>query len=322
MSRRFGLLVIALGLAAGLSAEALSDPINRYSRGDAGARHGEAEPPDYHPPEDPATIQNIVERIARALETANNQQKSADDADRAKRDLDAQEDMAGWAEAMFWASVVGLIVTGAGVLLVWRTLIATREAAHYAKIAAEATGEAVGEAKSATRAAEAAVVETRRIGEAQVRAYLHPSNIKLDWEKGLDGPNQSRMKAISVLWENSGHSPARMVSVIVDVRCIANGLIGAPMPMFYEIHAGNRFGNSSIGPGGTLGGETEMVDGDWFLKWVAGEVVILIYSSILYKDVFGDEHRAQTCSAAYFSIKENGQFRVRYNAYPHHNSSD
>ena len=41
------------------------------------------------------------------------------------RDLEAQEQMALWAERMFWATVVSIITSGLGILLVWRTLVWT-----------------------------------------------------------------------------------------------------------------------------------------------------------------------------------------------------
>lgn len=38
-------------------------------------------------------------------------------------DLHAQQDMAFWAKAMFWAAVVSLFLTAIGIWLIWRTLV-------------------------------------------------------------------------------------------------------------------------------------------------------------------------------------------------------
>ena len=57
---------------------------------------------------------------------------------RDKKDLEAQMDMALWAQAMFWAAFVTAIVTGVGVYFVAKTLRATATAATATLKAAEA----------------------------------------------------------------------------------------------------------------------------------------------------------------------------------------
>ena len=57
--------------------------------------------------------------IARALEAANNKPTPADEEQRAQRDLSAQENMATWAMWMFWAAFSQVILTTAGVFLIW-----------------------------------------------------------------------------------------------------------------------------------------------------------------------------------------------------------
>ena len=65
----------------------------------------------------------------------------------------------------FWLGV-------AGIILLTGTLIYTRKASIFARVAANAAKDAVAEAKAATKAAEDAVEVTRNIGMAQTRAYV------------------------------------------------------------------------------------------------------------------------------------------------------
>ena len=136
----------------------------------------------------------IRELITEGDKVASEQQRDRDDAD-----LRAQQSMAVWAFWMFIASGLGVLLTGVGVYLIWRTLIYTRDAASHA-------GEAVVEAKSATKAAQDAVDVTREIGEAQVRAYLLCRSARYRINKG----------GLSATLElaNAGQSPASDVAII------------------------------------------------------------------------------------------------------------
>lgn len=116
--------------------------------------------------------------------------------DRDNRDLDAQESMALWAMAMFWATVSTVLLTGVGVVLIYRTLLYTKHAAMHA-------GEAVTEARNATSAAQDAVVVTREIGEAQARAYPSFSEVNLVYN------DLTWMFDAEVVIANTGNSPMR-----------------------------------------------------------------------------------------------------------------
>jgi hypothetical protein len=106
---------------------------------------------------------------------------------RADADLHAQQQMAEWAFAMFVASAAGVVVTFAGVAYVAMTLGATREA--------------VVAANKANATAESTLAETTRIGEAQTRAYLAPSEASVS----LDGNRFS----LYAKFLNSGVTPAK-----------------------------------------------------------------------------------------------------------------
>lgn len=75
-----------------------------------------------------------------------------------KRDLEAQESMASWAQAVFWTSLAAVALTLIGVVLISLTLHHTRRAADYAK-------DMVDEAKNATRAANDTFAEAKRAND-------------------------------------------------------------------------------------------------------------------------------------------------------------
>lgn len=71
----------------------------------------------------------------------------------AQHDLNAQQDMATWALGVFITSIFSVFLTTAGVILIWRTLYYTKDAAESTRIAAEASKAAVEESRKATEAA-------------------------------------------------------------------------------------------------------------------------------------------------------------------------
>lgn len=114
-----------------------------------------------------------------AIETAIRDLIAEDDAQQRERqehheiaDLQAQKDMAFWAERMTWATYGSVALTFAGVLLIWRTLKHTRRTADAA-IAAVEEGQ---------RTADAAI-EANRINRDMFirdqRAWLSISNFKI-----------------------------------------------------------------------------------------------------------------------------------------------
>lgn len=175
-------LILIVVLAASLAAHA--NDVSHHARSAQSAAQAQTQPKANPQPSLPMAVQNNVERIARALEAANTKQESADERQRAEQDLRDQDSMANWA---FWMFLVGLgeiLLTAVGVFLVWRTLIHTRDAAV---------------------AARDAVTETRRIGEAQVRAYLSCASARFDI-------NEVWVVAVPVI-KNLGQSPAIDVQI-------------------------------------------------------------------------------------------------------------
>jgi hypothetical protein len=99
---------------------------------------------------------------------------------------------------MFFVGLFEALITLMGVILVWRTLVATRRAA----IAAE---NAVNEAKNTSKV-------SREIGEAQVRAYLEIVEVRVSFVKWPPNPvphdDYVLVPKFKISVENTGNSPA------------------------------------------------------------------------------------------------------------------
>jgi hypothetical protein len=129
---------------------------------------------------------------------------------RGESDLAAQWKAADW---VMWAG----ILAGA-------QLIATIAGLYYIKRTLDATHDAVGEARLATQAAQKAVNETSRIGEAQVRCYLSGTEATVFFHKNGTVTAKCRIK-------NSGQSPANRVRWMPELTVYIRGGVARTIPM-------------------------------------------------------------------------------------------
>lgn len=197
------LFVIALGVALPSpvwSQAASEDQVRQEERpadSQAGSDDEQAQPFNLAP-----ALQGI-EGAIRSLIPEVDSEGRRQEQEREQRDLSAQEGMAWWAELMFYASAATVVLTFFALVAILRTLHHTRRAADY-------TEGMLGEAKQTTVAARDTVTETRRIGEAQVKAYLSIKAAKafIDEKDGI---------VFDVTVRNFGQSPAKDVHAIASV---------------------------------------------------------------------------------------------------------
>ena len=137
-------------------------------------------------------------------------------------DLAAQQSMAESTYAMNIAAWATVIFTGVGAFLIWRTLLATQDA----------------------------VFETRRIGEAQTRAYVHVESAKMFW-----GNENAAAPRISLRVVNTGQTPARWFEVggkISTISLSEDGAVTLDRGFLDEPREWLRFHRwTSLGPGET-----------------------------------------------------------------------
>jgi len=179
---------------------------------------------------------------------------------RGERDLAAQRDMAKWAGWLLIASGAGVWITLAGVIYVALTLQATRAAVAAANRTAD---------------------EAKRIGEAQIRAYLSPSIEKFT----LQGDGQNIFKFRMGL-KNSGQSPA--LRVTHRTMC---GIRETPLPQDHDFAQEiwpeeNAF---TLGVGDASRGDIHCISHEEFALVRSGKAFIYIAAIARYQDVFSNK---------------------------------
>jgi hypothetical protein len=146
-----------------------------------------------------------TECIARVVKASREQQRS-------EADLNAQRDMAKWAFAMVIVSALGTGIVLLGLLFISQTLLETRKGNKI----------------------------NRRIGEAQVRAYLSVSGGSYTF---VEGGNCTAGLVIT----NQGNSPAKDVNVrwalIAGIRRIGGGNLAFLNPDRIEVDLGASIAN-------------------------------------------------------------------------------
>ena len=182
----------------------------------------------------------------------------------------------------FWT----LILTLGGLLLGGGTLFAAWRAAHWAKKAAEHTETGANEAKRGADATELAVGETRRIGEAQVRAYLSGAEVQI-------GYALNDVVMFKCVVKNSGQSPARGVQCIPSLThfVIGHGIKRTSVPRTEEYPSYEI--DISVGETDEIACSVSLPPDETERPAVqeAGKVLVTLELEIVGTDVFGAELR-------------------------------
>ncbi|MDF1857066.1 hypothetical protein [Pseudooceanicola sp.] len=185
------------------------------------------------------------------------------------QDLQAQKDMAYWAQLLFWLTVVGSTVSVVGLWLLFVSLRHTR----------------------------IAISDSREIGEAQVRAYL-----SLDTNEGktvLQKFSAGEIPQVEFVTKNSGNSPALKHRYAAGV---------AVVDMDFPTHNGDLVAPIADGPepndvlpsGDTATGES--VNGAAITADQIRQIVLpqpskklAFFGVLLYEDVFRKPRRTRFC---------------------------
>lgn len=210
-------------------------------------------------------------------------------------DLASQESMAKSTYRMNLAAWAGIVLSAVGVMLIWKTLVASRQTLR--------------EAENATKAAFKSVEVTREIGEAQVRAYLSVPDVVLDWS------DDNTLSKVKFIIKNAGQSPAMKVSI--------DSLISVVEPAGFHHTIGteefrNGFRNvlkatpsGNIPSGGTrktMVGPAQTPTSLQIERWKRLELDIFGYVYIKYNDVFGKEQFVEYCTRFIFEETETQIF--------------
>ena|GEM_PF-5134366 len=128
---------------------------------------------------------DLIACVQKEVEATNEHKRS-------EHDLTAQEDMDDWSFWLLWVSVSSVAVSTLAVILVWRTLDVTRDTLVATQEMAK---------------------DTRDIGEAQVRAYLSITPMRL-----IESDNGKVARAFIAV-KNTGQSPALEVEIWFTLQC-------------------------------------------------------------------------------------------------------
>lgn len=274
MSFRTWLYVFAFGIALAASVAAQvgdtsieQQPVAETGQGDGSDENDEATQPDVTNSPDILTAIEGIESAIRDLIAEEDQIEAERQRQNESRDLNAQEAMAKWARWMFWATIGTALVTLVGLILIGFTLRYTRKAAEH-------TEGMLRQAERATIAAESAVEATRDIGEKQVRAYLHVTNV------GFSLGEKTGEVGVRLTVANAGQSPA----------VAAKGLVvfegDRKEPIVIEVPLPNIAASSCTTR------EIRQIKGKGSAAGLDGAKRITVFITVTAEDVFGHDIKA------------------------------
>jgi hypothetical protein len=167
------LILAALTLALGY-------PVGQSANAQSRSTEGKGKAAEKALPAPTAAIENQLASIASAIEAPRTGPEAKATEKRAQDDLEAQQNMARYALWMFFATALTAVLTLAGILLIWRTLIHTRRASKYAGVGArQARRAAIASDLMAAEAAKAtlAAVEANKAGQEANRLTLEAQRV-------------------------------------------------------------------------------------------------------------------------------------------------
>jgi hypothetical protein len=238
---------------------------------DTSAKQGSSEPKAGFPASAVIAIEDSLKRIAEAQETQTAGGNSSDDKQDKKRDLAAQEDMAFWARAMFWAALVSLVITTIATALLIMTFRETRRATFAALRSAVAGRQSVR--------------VSRQSAEKQLRAYLWREAV----QDSLDDFSNGGFSVHSTI-KNSGQTPAydvhtwsRLQALPQDTREFESAPKTVEGPRFV-IHPGSDHTFHTPTP--------DMHEGDRN-DIHFGVKVLFVWGELRYRDAFNVDRRTR-----------------------------
>ncbi|WP_421580086.1 hypothetical protein [Shinella sp. M31] len=182
-------------------------------------------------------------------------------------DLKAQQDMAFWAQAVFWLTSLGTLISAVGLAFVWQSLKQTRQA----------------------------ILTDREVGHAQVRAY-----VAIDAQTPVVRPDVVPEHTFKI--RNTGQSPAYSVAYISGFQILPHplpsttGHIGGLAP-------GQDMPRAALAAGEFIIGEAfgirELTKED-FRDLQNGTKALYWFARVFYDDVFKQRHETSFCGRLHF----------------------
>ncbi len=123
-----------------------------------------------------------------------------------RADLKAQQDMAVWALSMFWVSAISILVSGAGIILIYETLKASHAGLSQ-------MDETLTQARSTAEAAWATV----DLQKQELRPYALIELVGHNFWDALSGPPQHGEFTWQFLFRNFGKAPCEIIEISAGI---------------------------------------------------------------------------------------------------------
>ncbi|RFB95288.1 hypothetical protein B5K11_10110 [Rhizobium leguminosarum bv. trifolii] len=205
------------------------------------------------------TLRSCIAREVNAYEEKANTDK----------DLEAQQDVAFWAQAQFWLTITGTAISILGLWFVWQSLRQTRQA----------------------------ISNDREVGHAQVRAY-----VMIDMPVPIVAPGVAPMVQFDI--RNTGQSPAFRVAYIAGFAMMPNPLPHA-VGHIGGVAAGQDVPQMAIASGEKRIGEAmglPPLTPDDMQTLLDGRQALYLFARVFYVDVFGQKHETAFCGYLDFQL--------------------
>lgn len=286
--------------ATGLLAKGLESSVTDVQAEPQNGQSADTNRPDGQPQEmEPglAGLVPVLNGIESAIRDLVSQERSAQNQGRGAHEvrvLEAQEGMALWAQAMFWAALASTLLTFVAVVLIWRTLIHTRRAAEAAAATVDEMEDANAAAVRAAQAAEGSVEVAREATARQLRAYLVVEVGKLNVFK-VGQKIAARFEIV-----NMGQTPAYNILQVSGLQ-VAGEEFPDEEAVFARLSIEEikiRFPATEFVMG-RLGGVTkesdEVLSVEEHDSIISGRQRLFVYGNVIYDDIFGECRMTTFC---------------------------
>lgn len=245
----------------------------------------------------PPVVQADIDRIAKALETANAGRDIAKESRQTEANLKAQQDIAFWGMVVAAVATFEALVTLVGVCLVGFTLKAAwasageaKRAANEAKRTADA---AIDQAKASKRQADALIgVEIARLWVVQVDLAKFPSSVVISYEERLSNPT------LRVVLRNIGKTAGALYAIEW------NTFIGFALPEYSESEEPTYTGFYNFSPAYQIESRAQY-QWDWPIKrptdeeyqlLLTGGALYWVFGRASHRDFLGNSHYVKFCA--------------------------
>jgi hypothetical protein len=213
-------------------------------------------------------IKNSVDSVTRELEAARNQPETANETRRAEQDLKAQKDSAKWAMVMGLMALISTIVSGVGLIYLWKTVQYTREAALHARA-------------------------TLHSGRAWVLFKGHT----FDFSRPLDAEEGYLLSFNAI---NAGNTPALNVKYVYRMEPVALGADIMDIPLEHDVAKKGK----TVGQSTSILGPPCFISNTLIDAMNRSEIHCIFRCLITYRDIYEPNVLRET--DAWFKVSVNG----------------